>query len=117
MRHINQNTKRRNQQSAFRGIDLERLAAAGMIVIVVACGLMLSPTVRQSAAVFDKIDAPMSNVQPVQFSEITEDTLQENASGKSFSSRIIDRICRKFEFGIRLVGGTEISTILGNTNN
>lgn len=116
MKRINQNANRRNQQPVFRDISLERFAAAGMIVIVVACGLMLSPTVRQSAAVFDKIDAPMSEVQPVQFSQIAEDELQENASEESFSSRIIDRICRKFEFGIRLVGGTEISTILGDTN-
>ena len=88
-----------------------------MVLIVVLCGLMISPTVKQSAAAFDKIDAsspasvPMIDERSGQSAQATAEVLPENMDEDSFSSRIIDRICRKFEFGFRLVGGTEISTI------
>ena len=111
-------TTARTQQPVIRGIGLERLAAAGMVLVVVLCGLMISPTVKQSAAAFDKIDAsspasvPMIDERSGQSAQATEEILPENMEEvDSLSSRIIDRICRKFEFGFRLVGGTEISTI------
>lgn len=88
-----------------------------MVLIVVLCGLMISPTVKQSAAAFDKIDAnspaaaPMINDRSGQSAQATAEILPEDMEEDSLSSRIIDRICRKLEFGFRLVGGTEISTI------
>ena len=109
MSGTHKNTNKRTQQPVIRGIALERLAAAGMVTLVVVCGLLLSPTVRQSAAVFDQIDrsAPVTSC-------VDQDTLLSSSQADSLSSRIIDRITRKFEFGIRLVGGSEISTIIRN---
>lgn len=117
MNGTQRHTTARTQQPVIRGIALERLAAAGMVLIVVLCGLMISPTVKQSAAAFDKIDTyspasvPMIDERSEQSAQATAEVLPENMDEDSFSSRIIDRICRKFEFGFRLVGGTEISTI------
>lgn len=110
----------RKQQPVIRGIAFERLAAAGMVLVVVLCGLMLSPTVKQSAAAFEKIDATSQQRLTSSGDHFTADALQSehlalpetNQEKNSISSSIIDRICRKLEFGFRLVGGTEISTII-----
>jgi len=112
MSGTHKNTNQRVQQPVIRGIALERLAAAGMVALVVVCGLLLSPTVRQSAAVFDQIDAAPVNATNV----VEQEALLSSSRTDSLSSRVFDRIYRKFEFGIRLVGGSEISTILRNRN-
>lgn len=112
--------KQRNQPPVIRGIAFERLAAAGMVLVVVLCGLMLSPTVKQSAAAFEKIDAHSQQKLISSGDHLSTEApqsehlaLPENIQEKnSISSSIIDRICRKLEFGFRLVGGTEISTII-----
>ena len=105
-----------SRKSPNRGNLRERLATIILGIGVVICGVLVSPTVKESTAAVDRIQKASSNIffeQPTNpnmgLNVVNrEDQRDLGNSHEVQSSSPFNRISRHVERGLQLIGGNEV---------